>query len=240
MTSGVATLKIQAVLLDIGGVLVDETEIYKWVQSELLELLHKEGFNASSQELEELLRQAWRQRLTYYTVAIFWHYVKPDVERLRRLRQAQLPLQEFYKLGKPKLMPGAKEVVASLSRKYRLALAGNQPVQIKDFLQSQGILQYFEYSLVSEELKLSKPDPLFFQIILEHLGVQPKEAVMVGDRLDNDILPAKRLGMKTIRLLVWPFSLQEARMPEEQPDLTIESLSELTEAVEKLAQEKPC
>jgi HAD superfamily hydrolase (TIGR01549 family) len=228
-------LKIQAVLLDVAGVLVDEIETYKWLQGQLLELLQQEGFNVSSEELEELLRQAWRRCLAYYSAAVLWHYVKPDVERFQRLRQAQRPLHEFYKAGKPQLMPGAKEIVASLNCKYRLALAGNQPVQIKEFLQSQGILQYFEYGFVSEELRVYKPDPLFFQIILDRLGVSPEEAVMVGDRLDNDIFPAKMLGLKTVRLLVWPFSLQEARIPAEMPDLTIRKFSELPKAIEELS-----
>jgi len=228
-------LKIKAVLLDVGGVLVDETELYKLMQSQLLELLRQEGFSASSEDLAELMRQIWSRGLSNYRAAILWHFAKPDLERFQRLRQWLKPLRDFYEIWKPQLFPKAKEVVAALNRKYRLALAGNQPTKIKEFLKPQGLLQYFQYDLVSEELGLAKPDPLFFQIILDKLGVRPEEAVMVGDRLDNDIAPAKRLGLKTIRILVWPFALQQARIPEEQPDLTIERLSELPKAVEALS-----
>jgi FMN phosphatase YigB (HAD superfamily) len=73
-------------------------------------------------------------------------------------------------------------------------------------------------------------------IILDKLGISPEEAVMVGDRLDNDVYPAKRLGMRTIRVLSWPFSLQEARTPAEEPDATIRELKELPGTIKALEQ----
>lgn len=231
-------LKINAVLLDVGNVLVDETELYKMYQNQLLELLQDDGIVVSRDQMKECLQQFWQRGLSNYRAAILWQFVKPDIEKFRRLRKDLKPLLAFYEAWKPKLIPGAKEAVASLSQKYRLALAGNQPTQIKRFLQSQDILQYFEYDLVSEEMGVTKPDPLFFQIILDHLGVSPPEAVMVGDRVDNDIAPAKRLRLKTIRFLFWPFSLQNVHTALEMPDWTIHELSELPKILAELSERK--
>jgi HAD superfamily hydrolase (TIGR01509 family) len=227
-------LRLQAVLLDVGGVLVDESEFYRLMQTQLLEVLEQEGFSVTEEELTEIFRLMWRRGRSNYRGAILWHFAKPDLEQFQDLRKSLRPLHEFYQVWKPRLSSGVEGIIAALSRNYRLALAGNQPAHVKEFLRSQGILQYFEYDLVSEELGLAKPDPLFFEIILDRLGVRPEEAVMVGDRLDNDIYPAKRLGMRTIRLLSWPFSLQEARTPAEEPNLTIHELKELPEAIETL------
>ena len=95
-------------------------------------------------------------------------------------------------------------------------------------------MERFAFQLVSEEMGVSKPNPLFFQIILDFLGVEPKEAVMVGDRLDLDIFPAKFLGLRTVRVLVGPYTAQEPPAPDYEPDLTITSLAELPEALAKL------
>ena len=45
----------------------------------------------------------------------------------------------------------------------------------------------------------SKPAPNLFLSALEAVGCAPEEACMVGDRIDNDIRPAKKLGMNEYR-----------------------------------------
>jgi FMN phosphatase YigB (HAD superfamily) len=52
-------------------------------------------------------------------------------------------------------------------------------------------------------------------------------STLVGDRLDNDIAPAKRLGMRTIRILQSYYATTEPRSPDEEPDATVASLSEI-------------
>ena len=164
--------------------------------------------------------------------ATIWHFLKPDLEafqmvgqELRRRRQSWRP---------ERLQPGAFEAIATLSERYQLALAGNQPAGIKEFLRASGALGYFHFQLVSEEMGVTKPDPAFFQIILDSLGVEPKEAVMVGDRLDYDIFPAKLIGLRTVRVLVGPYAAQEPPAPAYEPELTIPSLGELPEAMGRL------
>lgn len=39
-----------------------------------------------------------------------------------------------------------------------------------------------------------KPDPKLFTIACAQAGCAPEDAVMIGDRLDNDIAPAKAIG----------------------------------------------
>jgi ribonucleotide monophosphatase NagD (HAD superfamily) len=51
---------------------------------------------------------------------------------------------------------------------------------------------------------------------------------MVGDRLDNDIAPAKRLGMQTIRVLQGFARHQRPRSAAEEPDHTIRAIADLS------------
>jgi 8-oxo-dGTP diphosphatase/putative hydrolase of the HAD superfamily len=50
---------------------------------------------------------------------------------------------------------------------------------------------------------------------------------MIGDRIDKDIIPAKMVGMKTIRIKVGIYKNQEPRIPEEMAEITINKLEEI-------------
>ena len=80
---------------------------------------------------------------------------------------------------------------------------------------------------------IAKPSPLFFRMILDGIYVGREEAVMVGDRLDYDIFPAKLLRMKTVRVLLGPYRRQKPILPFYEPDLCIGDLSQLPEALKE-------
>jgi len=58
--------------------------------------------------------------------------------------------------------------------------------------------------VLSLETGFRKPEPANFLRVLEELGVEPHEAVMVGDTYEHDILPALRLGMRAVWVLARP------------------------------------
>lgn len=72
-----------------------------------------------------------------------------------------------------------------------------------------------------------KPDIRIFEYALDKANCIPQDACMIGDRLDNDILPAKSLGMKTVWIKQGFGALQKPFSKSEEPDYTISSLSEL-------------
>lgn len=62
-----------------------------------------------------------------------------------------------------------------------------------------GKLAEFDYALITayENMSTSKPNPAYYREIAAKIGCEPSECVMVGNEVQNDILPAKRAGMKT-------------------------------------------
>ncbi|MBM3127585.1 MAG: HAD family hydrolase [Chloroflexi bacterium] len=62
-----------------------------------------------------------------------------------------------------------------------------------------GKLADFEYALITsyENMRASKPNPAYYREIAAKIGCAPEECVMVGNEVQNDILPARRVGMKT-------------------------------------------
>ena len=78
--------------------------------------------------------------------------------------------------------------------------------------------------IASTEAGCSKPGLQIFRIALDKAGCKPQNAVMIGDRLDNDIIPVKELGMKTI----WVKQGYTKYQPQSDiPDFTIDSISQL-------------
>jgi FMN phosphatase YigB (HAD superfamily) len=102
------------------------------------------------------------------------------------------------------------------------------------------VLDYFSHAEVSGDLGLSKPDPRFLERVLRVCGVSAAQAIMVGDRLDNDIVPARLLGMKTILVRTGRYAGLQPRYPGEAPDIQIQEVAKLVEAVEHLALGNGC
>ena len=108
-----------------------------------------------------------------------------------------------------------------------LGVIANQAKGLKARLGDWGVLPYFSVVASSWEAGFAKPDPALFRYALSLAACVPEEAVMIGDRLDNDIFPAKALGMKTVWLRQGFGALQTPKGPEYTPDHTIDSLTEL-------------
>lgn len=99
---------------------------------------------------------------------------------------------------------GLADILMALSADgCRLGIIANQPPECRASLTRRGLIDYFEVIAISEELGLHKPSPKIFQWAMDRATSSPEECVMVGDRMDNDIVPAAALGMKTV-WLQWP------------------------------------
>ena len=85
-----------------------------------------------------------------------------------------------------------------LSGRYKIGVIANQSLGTAERLKKFGILKYIELVVASAEEGVAKPDRRIFEIALSRAGCEPKQAIMIGDRIDNDILPAKKLGMYTM------------------------------------------
>ena len=121
----------------------------------------------------------------------------------------------------------AETLRALCDRGYQLGVIANQKPGAKARLDAWGLGRYFSVIASSAELGVSKPDPAIFRLALEQADCTPKNAVMVGDRLDNDIRPAKELGMKTIQIRKGIAVFAKPSCEAEVPDFTVDSLSEI-------------
>jgi len=134
-----------------------------------------------------------------------------------------------------RLADGAELVLKQLSDRCDLGIIANQSEDIVALLQSSGLDRYFRVKTISGAVGLKKPDPEIFALALKEAGCDAKDCTMVGDRLDTDICPANKLGMKTVRVTDSLFALQEPREECERAMMTVAKLTDVPAAVEKLS-----
>lgn len=108
----------------------------------------------------------------------------------------------------------------------RIGLVGNTSLQIEDILRTLDLPADVIGS--SGRWGVEKPAPAFFERVLTEGGFAPDETAYVGDRLDNDVLPAVRAGMVGVFLRRGPWGILHAQWPEvAEATIRIGSLAEL-------------
>jgi HAD superfamily hydrolase (TIGR01549 family) len=218
------------IFLDLGGPVIDDEPWSMHVCEVIREVLATAGLSAPPATFTAVEREVKARRQSGFlrTVVRTVSRSEEQAEQLWARIQAKLDataLATFRRLSP--LQPGAAEAIRLLAQRYRLATLSNNLLIANDLLKDYGLWDYFIISGNSAEVGFSKPDPRLFRYVLDRACCHPGEALMVGDRLDNDIAPAKRLGLKTARIRVGWYSDVEPRSDEEQPDYEASSLLEL-------------
>lgn len=166
------------IFFDLGSTLIDE--------SACLELRLRETLAGCDNELRDrfllTLREGWAANGDGYKLALRTH-----------------DLQKAHWHGElERLYPAVPEILHLLKQKFRLGIIANQEASCRERLNLWGLTGLFDITILSCEVGASKPEPAIFLTALKRAGCAPEQAWMVGDRLDNDILPAMALGMKTV------------------------------------------
>jgi HAD superfamily hydrolase (TIGR01549 family) len=239
---------LEILFFDVGNVFVSDDPSGCYGYRSLYERLAGEGVKIAVQEFFARRTEHVRNG------GSLWTFVAAHVPRHEFTEFQKRVRAEMYSRW-PEMspeVPGMKEAAEQLSRHYRLGIIANQPREVVQLLEERGLHSLFEVVAVSDELQLEKPDPRIFEWALAQAQVRPESAMMIGDRIDNDIKPAKALGMRTlwIRLghegrgwepkdefeqcYAWSlgevnFSEMEPSSEAEQPDLVATTPAELVE-----------
>ncbi len=117
--------------------------------------------------------------------------IKPEEELVDGLSSL---LVEGNKLAIP--FPETLNVLKELKSEYKLGLVTNTSYPSYKSLQDRyNISNLFDVVVTSYDCKCIKPDGRIFNTALQKLGVEPGEALMVGDSHEDDILASRKLGM---------------------------------------------
>ncbi len=214
-------MTIQAVFFDVGGVLVDETRIYaEWAAwLGVSPLTFGAILGAVIQRGEHHLR-------TFELLRPGFDLAAEEAARAAAGRPNVVLPSDFYPDVRPAL--DALRVAG-----YRLGIAGNQPATIEQVMAEAGLPVGVIAS--SERWGVEKPDPAFFTQLAQVAGLPPHQIAYVGDRLDNDVLPANAAGLVSVFIPRGPWGAIHGHWPQAaQARLRIATLTDLPAALATL------
>ena len=96
------------------------------------------------------------------------------------------------------------------------------------------ILAALEAASGLEPTIIGKPNPQIFSLTLKRLGTKPEETLVIGDRLETDILGAQKVGCRTALVLSGVSTVEEAESWDPAPDFIREDLGELVDSLPTL------
>jgi putative hydrolase of the HAD superfamily len=125
-------------------------------------------------------------------------------------------------LAARRAMDGAIELLTAVRTRTRIGIVSNNLLDEQvEKLQYCRMDPFIDVLVVSEEAGISKPDPGIFQIALDRLGIRADETVMVGDSWANDIVGARRAGIRG----VW---FNPRRLAKPEADAAVGEINALT------------
>lgn len=215
-----ATSKIEAVVFDLDGVLVDSEEIWDEARRALALERGLAWPESAQQETMGMSSTEWSR---YMRERIGLEESPDEISRLVVRR-----LEQIYRRHLP-LLEGAVEAVERMSERFRLGLASssNRPI-IELVLELAGIAERFEVTVSSEEVGPGKPAPDVYLEALRRLAVVPERAAAIEDST-NGILSASAAGMLVVAIPNPVFPPRPDALA--AADIVLASLAELTPEV---------
>ncbi len=201
--------KADWLFFDVGSTLIDETECYN----------HRIRDAIAGTEIT--FEQFTEKRIFFAK-----QNLKGDIEAIKFFGLTKTP----WHTEDEKPYPDAENVLKALSeRGYKIGIIANQNLGTHSRLEKWGLMKYISLVIASAEEGVAKPDKEIFLRALKRAKCLPQNAFMIGDRLDNDIEPAKKLGMKTI-WVKQGFSVYQQPMNEfQRADYIVDRLQEILE-----------
>lgn len=197
---------IEWLFFDVGSTLVDEHIVYEERMKKIAE-----AANTTYDKVYDTALEFYKQNR------------KGDLETAKLLG-VKMP---SWNHEKETLYADTIQCLENLSRKYKIGIIANQSLGTEQRLERYGLLQYIDLVAASAEEGVAKPDKKIFEIALEKSGCKAESAAMIGDRIDNDIVPGNLLGMYTIWVKQGFGQYWNIKNEIEKADCTVNSLNEL-------------
>ena len=190
---------LKAVVFDVDNTLVNFMRMKRHAVDAAVEAMIDPGLKGTLQEVvDKIFKVYWREGIEDQQIFnkvlmeelghIDYRVLAAGIVGYRRAKDAYLSVY-------PRVHSTMKELVRM---GIKIGVASDAPIlQVWMRLVALDLSHYFDAVVTSEEVGEKKPSPKPFRLILERLGVQPQEAMMVGDWADRDIVGAKGVGMHT-------------------------------------------
>ncbi len=223
---------IKGVLFDLDDTLYDSSSFADRARREAIKMMIDSGLNATEVEAYNILQRIIKQKGSNYTKhfddlvkAIMGHY-EPKI--------ITMGIITYHNVKFALLRPYPDTIKTLIELKNMGLKLGviTDGITIKQWekLIRLGIVDFFDDVITSEEFGLGKPNIEFFEYGINKMELNPNETVYVGDRVDRDIIPAKKVGMHTIRILKGKYK----DMEDNKSDYSVNNLLDVVNIVKNL------
>ena len=198
------------IIFDVDDTLLDYGSAFHAAEREIADYLRVEYTEEYIALSEKLGWKAWKEaglndtnskdvQKNYHTY--YYQYLRQHYRDLIEAYDASVSVGELVELyirsvasSKVFMEECTLQVYKALAEKYRLVLATNGIDRIQRE-RMQVFLPYTYKTYISENMNTIKPAKAFFRYIIDDIGCDPKECLMVGDSLSNDMVGALDAGM---------------------------------------------
>jgi HAD superfamily hydrolase (TIGR01509 family) len=209
--------KVQAVVFDLDGVLLDSEELWDEVRRNLAIGAGRPWPADATRAMQGMSTAEWSAYLID-TVGVPGppeDVASTVVDRIAARYQLYLPL-----------LPGAVEVVQRLGSRWPLGLASSSPRRLIDaVLESAGLAHWFSVSVSTEEVAAGKPSPAVYREVIRRLGVDRQRVVAIEDS-SNGLRSAAAAQLRLIAMPNTDFPPAEDALA--LADVVVYSLDDIT------------
>ncbi|MBT8227168.1 MAG: HAD family hydrolase [Dactylosporangium sp.] len=213
---------LRAIYFDVGETLIDEsTEYGAWA----------DWLGVPRHTFSAVFGQVIARGQDYRQV---FECLRPGFDlTVERRRRAEAGLGEHF--NGHDLYPDVRDCLRTLrATGHFLGVVGNQTARAGGLLNELNL--GVDLIATSDDWGVEKPSSAFFAALIASAPCGPESIAYVGDRLDNDILPALAAGLTTVFIRRGPWGHYCATQPEAKlAHLCIDSLAELPEGLATLA-----
>ncbi len=241
------TSPIRHVLFDLGGTLMhtrgDWVSIHQRADEALANTLRSYNIRLEAKRFRQRLHEYYEQRDKDFEETTY-HFVLREL--LKELGHVEIPesvlrsaLDAMYAVTQSNWQVEADtvETLQQLkSSQYHLGIFSNagDDKDVQQLIEHFGIRHFFDFVLTSAACFYRKPHPRAFEIALARWNITPREAAMVGDSLEADIIGAKQVGMTAI-WITRRASFTDEEMRRIKPDFSLRKLTELLPTLDMLS-----
>lgn len=187
-------------IFDLDNTLIDRQRIFREMLKRRLREYHT---NMTDKEFECLVDEIilWDNHGNQDRLSIFEKYVNKY-----QVNATAEEINTYWDLHSGEFVyvfEDALDTLLYLKDKYRLAILSNgNVISQRRKLNSLPFLDMFEYTLVSGEIGIHKPEKAIFMKVCDDMQVLPEECVFIGDNYRCDIEGAHNAGMKPIWITI--------------------------------------
>jgi putative hydrolase of the HAD superfamily len=237
-------MRIRGILLDIGDTIVDATRLHKLTLLKTVTIIAREE---SSIQPESFIRayQEADSESDIAELADLNHLYSDKRILIGTFQKLGLPVDNsliarFLTLYRSELRRNLKPdsnlqylFNELLAQKIRLGIVSNgTTTEQLDQLELLGIKDFFDPILISQAVGLRKPEPAIFLLASKLWDIPPSQILVVGDRIDWEVVGAKRAGMQsalTTQFVDWHSQASSAA----EPDFILHRLDDLLEILKE-------